>query len=306
MTSVLSRTKHDHEEQRTMSATRIATAGVELSLQVSGLDDGPVVVLVHGYPDNRTVWDRVVEDLERDHRVASYDVRGAGESTAPSSRAGYKMGRLVDDLVAVLDQVAPDGQAVHLVGHDWGSCQLWGAVMRESNDARLRGRLASFTSISGPGLDLFGHFLRNGLRQRRFGAVGRQLLHSWHIGMFQLPIVPELMFSRLGGRIRARLEKRQQLAGHWDDDTFREDARNGVNLYRANRLDFRRSTTAVPVQLIVPTKDAFVTPALFDDVKTFAPDLRRLDVVADHWVVQTQPQMVADAVRTFVEDIEDR
>ena len=287
-----------------MGATRIAATDVELSLQISGPEDAPVVVLVHGYPDNRTVWDLVVEDLERDHRVATYDVRGAGESTAPPSRSGYKMPRLVDDLVAVLDEVAPDGRPVHVVGHDWGSCQLWGAVMRESNDARLRGRLASFTSISGPGLDLFAHFLRNGLRQRRFGAVGRQLLHSWYIAAFQVPFVPELVFSRLGGRIRAVLENRQQLDGHWDDERFRDDARNGLNLYRANRLDFRRSTTAVPVQLIVPTKDAFVTPALFDDVESFAPNLRRLDVVANHLVVQTQPQMVADAVRAFVADHE--
>ena len=60
----------------------------------------------------------------------------------------------------------------------------------------------------------------------------------------------------------------------------------------------------MPVQLIVPTKDAFITPALFDDVESFAPDLRRLDVVAPHWVVQTQPQLVADAVRAFVKDNE--
>jgi hypothetical protein len=62
----------------------------------------------------------------------------------------------------------------------------------------------------------------------------------------------------------------------------------------------------VPVQLIVPTKDAFITPAMFEDIETFAPDLRRLDVVANHWVVQTQPQVVADAVRSFVEDVERR
>ncbi len=285
-----------------MSATRIATTDVELSLQVSGREEGPVVVLVHGFPDNRRVWERVVDDLGHDHRVATYDVRGAGESTPPSSRAGYKMGRLIDDLVAVLDEVAPDGRPVHLVGHDWGSVQLWGAVMREASDARLTGRIASFTSISGPGLDLFGHFWRSGLRQRRFGTVGRQLLHSWYIGLFQVPFVPELAFSRLGGRIRNLLESRQQLDGHWADDTFRDDARNGVNLYRANRLEFRRSTTAVPVQLIVPTKDAFLTPAVYDDIEAFAPNLRRLDVVANHWVVQTQPQFVADAVRAFVKD----
>ena len=288
-----------------MSATRIATTDVELSLQVSGADDGPVVVLVHGFPDNRSVWDRVVADLERDHLVATYDVRGAGESTAPSSRAGYKVSRLVDDLVAVLDEVASDGRPVHLVGHDWGSTQLWGAVLREATDARLRGRIASFTSISGPGLDVIGHFVREGVRRRRFGALGRQLAHAWPVVAFQLPVLPELAFGRLGGRIRRRLESWQQ-SGHWTDDALRADGRRGVNLYRANRLTFRRSTTAVPVQLIVPTKDAFVTPALFDGIETFAPDVRRLDVVANHWVVQTQPQMVADAVRSFVEDVERR
>lgn len=288
-----------------MSATRIATTDVELSLQVSGPEDGPVVVLVHGFPDNRRVWSHVVDDLEHDHRVASYDVRGAGESTAPASRAGYKMSRLIDDLIAVIDQVGPDGRPVHLVGHDWGSVQLWGAVMRESTDARLRGRIASFTSISGPAVDLYGHFLRSGVRQRRFGAVGRQLLHSWYIGAFQLPFAPEFVFKRLGGRIRASLEKSERVE-HWTDDTFRADARRGVNLYRANRLSFRRTTTSVPVQLIVPTKDAFLTPSLYDDIESFAPDLRRLDVVAKHWVVQTQPTVVADAVRTYVAEVESR
>lgn len=289
-----------------MSATRIATPEVELSLQVSGPPDGPVVVLVHGYPDNRTVWDRVVDDLERDHRVATYDVRGAGESTAPRSRSGYQIGRLIDDLVAVLDEVAPDGRGVHVVGHDWGSNLLWAAVMREANDQRLRGRLASFTSISGPGLELFGHFLREGVRRRRFGTIARQALHSWYVGVFQLPIVPELIFGRLGGHVRSRLEKSHHMEGHWDDEVFRADARRGVNLYRANRPSFRRSTTTVPVQLIVPTKDAFVVPAVYDHVETFAPDLRRLDVVAGHWVVRTRPQFVADAVRAFVDDIERR
>jgi pimeloyl-ACP methyl ester carboxylesterase len=288
-----------------MGLTRIAATDVELSLQVSGADDGPVVVLVHGFPDNRTVWNLVVDDLERDHLVATYDVRGAGESTAPSKRSGYKMSRLVDDLVAVLDEVASDGRSVHLVGHDWGSVQLWAAVMRESSDARLRGRIASFTSVSGPGLDLYGHFVRDGLRHRRFGAVGRQLLNSWYAAMFQVPVLPELVFQRLGGRIRERMEKLERV-NHWDDSTFRSDARNGVNLYRANRLSFRRSTTSVPVQLIVPTKDAFLIPALYGEIETYAPDLRRLDVVAKHWIVQTQPQMVADAVRAFVEDIEGR
>ncbi len=289
-----------------MSTDRITSADVELSVQVSGPQDGPVVVLVHGYPDNSTVWSRVAEDLQSDHRVVTYDVRGAGESTAPTSRSGYRVARLVDDLVAVLDHVAPDGRPVHLVGHDWGSIQLWSAVMREAKDARLSGRLASFTSISGPGLDQMGHFLREAVRQGRYTQLGVQLLHSWYVAAFQVPIIPELVIRRLGGPIRSRLEKAQHLDGHWDDATFRSDARRGVNLYRANRPSLRRATTSVPVQLIVPTKDPYVTPALLSDVGEFAPDLRRIDVVANHWVVRTQPDRIAGAVRTFVRDVRDR
>jgi pimeloyl-ACP methyl ester carboxylesterase len=285
---------------------RITSADVELNLRVSGPEDGPVVVLVHGFPDNSTVWSRVVEDLEIDHRVVTYDVRGAGESTAPTSRSGYRVARLVDDLVAVLDHVTPDGRPVHLVGHGWGSIQLWSAVMRESKDARLTGRLASFTSISGPGLDQVGHFLREGVRQGHYTQLAVQLLHSWHVAAFQVPFLPELVLGRLGGSIRARLERSQHLDGHWDDDSFRADARRGVNLYRANRPSLRRATTSVPVQLVVPTKDAYVAPALLAEASRFAPDLRRIDVVANHWVVRTQPGRIAGAVRTFVQDVSER
>jgi pimeloyl-ACP methyl ester carboxylesterase len=285
---------------------RISSADVELNLQVSGPEEGPVVVLVHGFLDNGRVWDRVVEDLETDHRVVTYDVRGAGESTAPTSRSGYRVARLVDDLVAVLDHVAPDGRPVHLVGHDWGSTQLWSAVMREDRDARLTGRIASFTSISGPGLDQVGPFLRESVRHGHYTQLVGQAVRAWHVGAFQVPLIPELVFSRVGGLVRSRLEKAQHLDGHWDDDTFRADARRGVNLYRANRPSLRRATTSVPVQLIVPTKDPYVTPALLADVGEFAPDLRRIDVVANHWVVRTQPGRIAGAVRTFVQDVSER
>ncbi|QRN78945.1 MAG: alpha/beta fold hydrolase, partial [Nocardiopsis sp. BM-2018] len=59
---------------------------------------GPTLLLVHGYPDNATVWDSLVADLAADYHVVSYDVRGAGRSTAPDDRSGYLMDQLADDL----------------------------------------------------------------------------------------------------------------------------------------------------------------------------------------------------------------
>ena len=284
----------------------ITSSDVELRVRVEGNDGGPVVVLVHGFPDNQQVWDRIVPLLTPDHRVVTYDVRGAGGSTAPASRSGYRMSKLVGDLAAVIEHVRPDGGPVHLVGHDWGSIQGWSAVLRESSDARLTGRISSYTSISGPGLDIYGNFLRDGLARRRFAAVGRQALQSWYVVAFQAPGLPELIARRFGGRLRAALARGQRLGdGHWGD-TFEDDFRNGLNLYRANGLGFRRDTTSVPVQLVVPTKDSFLSPAVYTDVAEFAPDVRRVDVVAGHWVVQSQPAVVADTVRAFITEIEAR
>ena len=289
-----------------MSTESITSSDVQLRVRIQGDDSGPVVVLVHGFPDTQQVWDRVVPLLARDHRVVTYDVRGAGGSTAPASRSGYRMSKLVGDLAAVIEHVRPDGGPVHLVGHDWGSIQSWSAVMREASDARLTGRIASYTSISGPGLDIYGTFLRDGLVSKRFAAVGRQAIQSWYVLAFQAPALPELLARRFGRQLRAVLARRQGLdEPHWGD-TFEDDFRNGVNLYRANGLSFRRGTTAVPVQLVVPTKDSFLSPAVYSGVADFAPDVRRVDVVAGHWVVRSQPGVVADTVRAFVTEIDAR
>lgn len=285
-----------------MNTQTVASAGVHLNVRTSGLPGGPTVLLVHGFPDTQEVWSRVVPLLEPRFQVVTYDVRGAGGSSAPDSRKGYRMSRLVDDLVAVIERVRPDGGPVHLVGHDWGGAQLWEAVMREGTDARLSGRIASFTSIGCPSLELFGHFFSSGLRNHEFGKLARQAVYSWYLVMFQLPVLPEFAFRRFGGRIRSSLTRSQNLEGlsHWSD-SFATDSANGINLYRANGLEFTKSTTNVPVQIIVPTKDDFLTPAVYADVAEFAPDVRRIDVVAGHWVVRTHPELIAQKIAAFVD-----
>lgn len=281
----------------------VASAGVHLSVRSSGHTAGPTVILVHGFPDTQGVWDRVVPLLEPHFHVVTYDVRGAGASTAPDSHTGYRMSRLVDDLVAVIERVHPHGGPVHLVGHDWGSAQLWAAVMRDGTDQRLAGRIASFTSIACPGLDLFGNFFTSSLRKREVGKIAKQLTHSWYAVFFQLPFLPELAFRRFGGRISENLARKQNLhsSAHWSD-SFAKDGANGVNLYRANGLEFTKGTTKVPVQLIVPTKDTFVTPAVYATVAEFAPNVRRIDIVAGHWVIRTHPEVIAERIAAFVEE----
>src|SRR5690242_7185706 len=105
----------------------ISTDGVALHVHESGPPDAPTLVCVHGYPDDHTLWDGVAIELAGRYHVASYDVRGAGESGKPRNREAYRLDQLVRDLAAVIDAVSPD-RPVHLLAHDWGSVQAWHAV----------------------------------------------------------------------------------------------------------------------------------------------------------------------------------
>src|SRR5205085_10360535 len=124
------------------------------------------------------------------------------------------------------------GGRVHLVGHDWGSVQLWDAVAVEATDPRLRGRVASFTSISGPPLDHVAWLLAH--TEGRRAALLRQGVRSWYTAFFQLPLVPELVWRLGGGALLRRTERLVGVpSGHWDAG-LRRDAVNGLELYRAN------------------------------------------------------------------------
>lgn len=264
----------------------------------------PTVVLVHGYPDQQDTWDRLVARLPLDDwHVVTYDVRGAGSSTAPRRTVDYRTERLVDDLVAVLDAVLRPGERAHLVGHDWGSAQLWDAVAAEHTDPRLHGRIASFTSLSGPSLDhaawLFAH-----ARGRRC-ALLRQLLHSWYMAYFCLPVVPVLMWRLLHGPLGRAGERREGLPrGHWGPE-LGENAVHGLGIYRANvfrRTGRRALHTEVPVLVVHQERDRFLTDVFLQDLDRACPDLRVERLDAGHWGIVTHADEVAALVVQHVTD----
>ena len=173
--------------------------GVRFAVQEHGNPAGPTIVAVHGYPDDHRVWDGVTADLAADHHVVTYDVRGAGASEAPITRAGYRLDRLADDLAAVLDAVSPD-RPVHLLGHDWGRS-------RPGGPSPIPGWVIGsrpFTSISGPCLDhIAAWYARRGPGVR--AETLRQAAKSWYTLLFRLPVLPELGWrSGLFGRVAAR------------------------------------------------------------------------------------------------------
>ncbi|GHE41970.1 short chain dehydrogenase [Streptomyces longispororuber] len=290
---------------------RVRTGGVELCVAELGEAGRPTVLLVHGYPDSKEVWSEVAVRLAERFHVVLYDVRGHGASTAPKPlRGGFTLEKLTDDFLAVADAVSPD-RPVHLVGHDWGSVQGWEFVTVR----RTEGRVASFTSMSGPSLDHFGHWIAKRLTRptpRRAAQLAAQGAKSWYVYMLHTPALPELAWRGPLGRRWPRLLQRLEKvpADGYPTPSLPTDAAHGAWLYRDNvRARLRRpradAYAHVPVQLITPTGDAFLSERLYDDLERWAPRLTRRTLPAKHWVPRTRPDQLAAWITDFVTAHED-
>ncbi|MFD6338308.1 SDR family oxidoreductase [Streptomyces sp. NPDC088551] len=290
---------------------RVRTGGIELCVAELGDPARPTVLLVHGYPDSKEVWSEVAERLADRFHVVLYDVRGHGRSTAPVPlRGGFTLEKLTDDFLAVADAVSPD-RPVHLVGHDWGSVQSWEFV----TVARTEGRIASFTSMSGPSLDHMGHWIKQRAARptpRRAGQLLGQGAKSWYVYLLHTPVLPELAWrGPLGRRWPTILQRVEKIpGGTYPTSSLPQDAAHGAWLYRDNvRARLRRpradAYAHAPVQLITPTGDAFLSERLHDDLEQWVPHLVRRTLPAKHWVPRTRPDQLAAWIGDFVTAHED-
>ncbi len=216
-----------------MRTHTVTNGQVSLHTVEEGNPDGPTLILVHGWPDTHALWDRVVPHLADEFRIIRFDNRGAGASAVPRGVADYRLAHLASDLFAVIDSVSPDAP-VHLLGHDWGAVLCWEAVCEPD----AAGRIASYTSVSGPNLDHLGMWMRRRLREVRTLGPLEQALASAYTVLFQIPGLPVPAL-------------RWWFARHWPDfvgafdrtdpsvigplsPTVADDMVHGMKLYRAN------------------------------------------------------------------------
>ncbi|QUQ67439.1 SDR family oxidoreductase [Kutzneria sp. CA-103260] len=284
-----------------MKSSTVTSDGVRLAVYEQGDRSKPTVLLVHGYPDTHLMWSDVAARLAEDFHVVSYDTRGSGKTTKPSTLDGYRLEHLANDLMAVADAVSPNAP-VHVLAHDWGSIQAWEAVTEPANADRI----ASYTSISGPCLDHIAHWTR-----RPSPKTVWQMLHSWYIGFFHLPVLPTLVWrfwlGRNWGRLLSVVDGVPRRPGH-PAPTITKDGINGMSLYKANFRPVMRNPrerrTTVPVQVIHPERDRYVTAPLTQNLQKWAPKLWRRTIPASHWVAQSHPDVVARMATEFIRHVD--
>lgn len=265
----------------------VSSHGAELAVFEYGpvpAPEVPSLLLVHGYPDDHRVFLPLIRELAETFHVIAYDTRNAGSSSAPHGKDSFLLQALVDDLYAVL--AATSTSSVHLVGHDWGSIQGWAAVQ----DPRAGGRISRFTSVSGPDLGHVSWWMRQRLRHPRgwFQLVG-QLLRSQYVAVFQIPLLPEALWRFFLTRSYERAAGRR----------INNNPIRGLALYRANipRRHQPPARVPIPVHVVVPVKDPFVSPSLTEGLENWVPDLTVTKVDAGHWWPETHPADCAKALQ---------
>ena len=258
------------------------------------------LVLVHGYPDNQEVWEPIIEQLVDDYYVVTYDVRGAGLSSTPKRIKDYRLPRLSLDLQEVVDEVLPN-RNFHIAAHDWGSLQSW----ESATEPKLKGRLLSYTTISGPCLDHASLYLREKFKSAPSNVL-KMLTKSWYIGAFHLPLVAPTVWTFFSpekwGKILSGLEKKQNLPLNAN---IVSDGKYGINLYRANFIPSlaqpRQRYAQCPVQAIVLKRDAFVSPEyITESMPKWVENFEYVELDANHWAVLSQPTKIAELIRHFV------
>ncbi|NHB58139.1 alpha/beta fold hydrolase [Acinetobacter shaoyimingii] len=270
----------------------------QLYAKTWGDESKPALVLVHGYPDNQEVWEPIISNLISDFYIVTYDVRGAGQSTIPKKIRAYALPRLSLDLECVVNKLLAN-RPFHLAAHDWGSIQTWESV----TEPKFKGRILSYTTISGPCLDHAAFWMREQFKHQK-SKFFKQLFKSWYIVAFQLPILAPTVWHLFNperwAKVLAQMEGQKGLPLN---QNISADGEHGVALYRANfipRLSMPRQRHAVcPVQAVVLKRDKFVSPELIDEIPKWASNFERVDVDANHWAVLSRPEEIASYIKAY-------
>src|SRR2546422_5382436 len=161
---------------------------VGLHAMAAGPKDGPVVLLLHGFPEFWYGWRKQIEPLAAaGFRVVVPDQRGYNLSSKPSGVAAYALAELVSDVIAIADQLGRE--KIFLAGHDWGAAVAWSAALLHPQ------RISKLAVLNVPHPSVMRKFL---------STRPRQLLRSWYMFFFQLPWLPEIFFSAFNFRIVSR------------------------------------------------------------------------------------------------------
>lgn len=315
---------------------------IRLHIAEAGPEDGPCVILLHGFPESWYSWRHQLQTLgDAGYHVVAPDMRGMGRSSRPMSPEQYTQPKLVGDIVGLLHAL-PHETAV-VAGHDWGAPVAWNAALMRPD---------LFTSVIGLSVPYYGarttftydHTVPPSLSMERetgdgfhyqlyFNEVGRaeadleRDVRHWLSGFFfsiSADAPPEEV--TLGDLVRGDSiedaltwpkgpvpwfteEDLDYYAGEYERTGFG----SALNYYRAadytwhEMAAFRGAKITVPACFIAGEHDIAVVAnqEIYDNMPNEVPDLRTNLLLPGigHWTQQEAPEETSAAMLAFLADV---
>ncbi len=274
--------------------TTISSGTVRLHAEVAGPSDGPLTILLHGFPEFWAGWANQIAPLaEAGLLVVAPDQRGYNLSDKPKQVDAYQIDRLAEDVIAIIDHFGR--QKANIVGHDWGAAVAWYTAMTYPE------RIEKLAILNVPHMAV----MNRALQQRNI----RQLLKSWYIFFFQTPRLPEFLLRRslrrtMNRNARPGTFSPQQLDRYQEAWSQPGALTGGINWYRAMaRLGLQlgpeqfnkkfQKRVTVPTLVLWGDQDAFLEPQLAAESMEWVDEGRLVHFPnATHWIQHEEAEEV--------------
>lgn len=275
---------------------RAEVNGVTLHCVEAGPRDGPLVILLHGFPEFWWGWRYQIGPLaDAGFRVLVPDQRGYNLSDKPDGRRAYDLDILAKDVVALAGSLGRERFSV--VGHDWGGLVAWWTASRHPD------RIEKLVVLNAPHPAVAGTYMR---------SHPSQMLRSLYVGFFQIPRLPEALLSASGHRSLKDAIVRTSRPGTFSDEDVAQYEKawsqpgaltTMLNWYRA--LPFRPAmkdpAVRAPTLVIWGTRDRFLEKGLAEaSLALCTSGSVRWIESATHWVQHEEPDAVNAAMVEFL------
>ena len=278
----------------------IETNRIRLNVAQAGLDENPLVILLHGFPEFSYGWRKQIPHLvEAGFRVWAPDQRGYNLSDKPDGLAAYSLDQLAADVVGLID--AAGQEQAFLVGHDWGAAVAWWVA------AKYPDRIAKLINMNVP---------HGSVMQKHLRSSFAQLRKSWYIFFFQIPWLPEMLAQAQNWKIASASLVKTSRHGTFTDSDLEKYRQawsqpkayiSMLNWYRAMIQKPPKppasSRITMPTLLIWGAKDKFLGREMAQ------PSIDRCDngrlvfiEEATHWVQHEEAERVNELIVSFLKE----
>ena len=276
---------------------QVSTNGITLHVAQAGPEAGPLVILLHGFPEGWFCWRRQIPFLAAaGYRVWAPDQRGYNLSDKPPGVSAYALDELVADIVGLIDAAQRDRALI--IGHDWGAAVAWWLA------AHCPERIARMVVMNVPHPTVMNENLNHNVVQ---------LIKSWYVFFFQLPWLPEAIAPLNDWEILTQLLQRSSHPGTFSSNDLDVYCRawsqpnaytSMVNWYRAvlqhRPAPLKHPRITVPTLLLWGARDLFLGREMVQPSIDFCDDGQLVWFEdATHWLHHEKAERVNPLIQQF-------